>query len=353
MTRYTVKDPLGKEHIIEGPDHASEAEVLAQAALLFPDANANVQVTPGEAAAAGMVNAATLGFAPQLMNESAQDVRNALIASRTQQPASFAGGSVLGSIPAAIGAAPLAAPAASAMGISALSSPILAAAAGNAAVGAGLGLEQGLGNSINAPNATASSVVGNTALNTGLGGLLGGATSLAGAGASAILGKLTQWASGMPSEVSQTLYEMAQNAKPGTSFSEQLDNYENELYQMREGGAINPAQYVKAKEYLDKASRIFVDQSSNFPPNALTADTLSYAIKNVLGGLGGLALGHPVAGAMAAGLVSNPALSATTQQILGTLTSPVSGLAAQLAVPTAQALSPKTGSFFDLFAPKQ
>src|ERR1035437_1508501 len=287
---YTVKDPLGKTHVISGPDNATDAEIMHQAAILFPDANSNVSVTPGEAAAAGMVNTATLGFAPQLMG-NAEDTRSALQQAKKQQLPSYIGGSVAGAAVPALGASSV---------------------GGGMAINAGMGALSGLGNGINAKNATPLSAAGNAALGGITAGLTTGATQLAGAGASALLGKITQWASGLDSATSSVIYKVAQASpaltKEGLSFSDQLSNLENEAEQVLEG-----AQLEKVQAAFKKLGGL----EDGLPANALTSNTLAYAIKMALGGLSTLGMGHPLVGASIGALAGNPAASAAAQQVMG------------------------------------
>jgi len=311
---YTVKDPLGKTHIISGPEGASETEILKQAALLFPDANSNISVTPGEAAAAGMVNAATLGFAPELMGGDRSDVQNALQQAKKQQLPAYIGGSIVGATVPALGASSV---------------------GGGIAANAGMGALSGLGNGVNAPNATPLSAAGNAALGGATAGLATGATQLAGAGLSSLLGKLTQWASGLDSATSAAIYKVAQAApmltKEGLTFSEQIDNLQNEAEQVLEG-----RQLAQAQDAFKKLSGL----QDSVPTNALTSNTLNYAIKMALGGLSTLGFGHPLVGAGIGALVGNPAASAAMQQVMGSATPMLANMAGQ----AASQLAPATAS---------
>lgn len=315
----------------------AKQEFLNSAAPAYFRPDTSVQVSPSEAAYAGIANAATLGLAPQatslLYGTDPNDARAALQSAQAQQPGAFIGGSVLGGAPYAA----LAAPAAAAAGLPATG------LAGAATAGAGVGALQGIGAGVNRfPETPVEGAMFEVAKGGVLGGLAGAAGSAAASGVTSLLSRVGAQASrilsGLHPSLSKKIFQAARDAKSGSTFSEQLDEIEKLInFRAKNQEGFTAAQAKDALEAID-----IIKGGVSARQNALMGAPGAYALKVAMSGFGGSLLGPlgTIGGAVTGAVGSSPASSALGQQLLGAISSPAASLAGAATAAATRGMTP-------------
>jgi len=153
MAEYTVQDPQGNEHVLEGPEGATDQEILQQAQTLL---------APGKLESFGrgalnnfpLANQAVSALSPGDYSKNMEDLTSKAASAKAANPVSYGAGAVTGAV------APLAIPG---VGEALEAAPI----AGNAALGAASAIS----------NTDVTKDPGEALKQAGEGALLGGATA--------------------------------------------------------------------------------------------------------------------------------------------------------------------------------